>query len=80
VSGAFSITPLPGTYFWSNGYAWGNAVVGKGAKGSATVKILVASGSLGLKSVGVTGKTAQAVQEQVTLKEGESKEFSLPAD
>ena len=80
VEEAFSVTAAPGRYFWSNGYSWGNASVSKAGKGSVNVKIMVAYGTLNLKSVGVSGKTAAKLQEHITLHEGDTKEFSVPGD
>jgi uncharacterized protein (DUF608 family) len=80
VNETLSISSTPGQYFWSNGYAWGNASVSKRARGGVNVKILVANGRLDLKSLGVTGTSPTRIENRVTLHEGESKEFSVPGE
>ncbi|RFZ94480.1 hypothetical protein D0C36_02725 [Mucilaginibacter conchicola] len=64
VDGSFTITSKPGTYFWSNGYAWGDVVVDdKGSKPS--VIISVHHGSLKLNTVALAGGKMQKVKAQL---------------
>ncbi len=72
VTGKFTITSTPGNYFWSNGYAWGNAVVtGK------NVNIAVRYGSLKLAAVIVKNGGTTILKEPVVLKAGDSKLISF---
>jgi len=68
VTGRFTITSAPGNYFWSDGYAWGNAEVGSGK-----VVVTVHSGSLRLSSVGLKNKGTVHFARPEILKEGEKK-------
>ncbi len=66
VKKAISFTSCPGTYFWSNGYAWGQCKV------SATGAILtVFYGTLNLNSFELKGKGIRKTGNKV-LREGES--------
>jgi len=51
VDGTFSITDKPGTWFWSNGYAWGTATV---SHSDAVIKVI--EGQLPVKSVKIGDK------------------------
>ena len=68
----FTITGRPGNYFWSNGYAWGNANVSNGK-----VVIAVHHGILSLITVGLRDKGQSVAKNELQLKEGESKEFQM---
>jgi hypothetical protein len=46
VTGKYTITSIPGNYFWSDGYAWGNAEVENNQ-----VTLTVHSGTLKLTAV-----------------------------
>ncbi|HMH34923.1 MAG TPA: GH116 family glycosyl-hydrolase, partial [Puia sp.] len=72
VTQKFSMTATPGNYFWSNGYAWGNALVKAGK-----ITISVHNGGLALKSVEIKGLGELKLKQPVVLKEGNSKEFMV---
>ena len=61
-----SITAVPGTYFWSNGYAWGTCKIGKQ---QAELKVL--HGELNLKRFGLSDGRSKKLKNR-TLKEGET--------
>lgn len=69
VSGKFAITAKPGNYFWSNGYAWGNAAVTEGK-----VAISVHHGKLKLAAVELKNGAAVHLKKSILLNEGENKE------
>jgi non-lysosomal glucosylceramidase len=66
VTGKFTITGVPGNYFWSDGYAWGNAEVR-----SDKVILTVHSGTLKLTSVGVQNGDIVYFKHPEILKEGD---------
>ena len=66
VTGEMSITAVPGTYFWSNGYAWGTCKIGKQ---QAELKVL--HGELNLKRFGLSDGRSKKLKNR-TLKEGET--------
>lgn len=61
-----SVTAVPGTYFWSNGYAWGTCRVGQE---QAELKVL--HGELNLKRFGLSDGRSKNLKK-VSLGEGES--------
>lgn len=65
------ITSNPGTYFWSNGYAWGTCTVN-----NDSFKIEVKKGKLNLKKITV-GKINIPIKKEIKLIENESKTFSI---
>ncbi|PWU00452.1 MAG: hypothetical protein C5B52_08820 [Bacteroidetes bacterium] len=67
-----SFTSRPGNYFWSNGYSWGSAVVKSGS-----IQISVHYGSLNLSTIELKDYGELNLKEAVTLKEGDSKLFSI---
>ncbi len=68
VTGKFSITSKPGNYFWSDGYAWGNAAVtGEG------VTIAVHYGELALSAVELKNAGTTIFKQAVVVKAGEEK-------
>lgn len=50
VDKSMTLTSVPGTYFWSNGYAWGTCLV---KEGSVTIEVL--KGNLALNSFRLSG-------------------------
>lgn len=72
VENSFSITSKPGTYFWSNGYAWGNAEVSDNQ-----VKINLKHGNLNLNKITLTGKETKVLESSVAMKEGDSQVFTF---
>ena len=71
VGKVMAITDIPGTYFWSNGYAWGICTV----SGTGVV-VEVMSGTLRLKKMKV-GKRILCLKKEKELKEGEKQSFSF---
>lgn len=65
VDKSLHITNRPGTYFWSNGYAWGTIKV---AGNDVTINVM--HGSLSLKTIQVGDK--KAVKKSIDLSEGGS--------
>src|SRR5450432_2933177 len=68
----FAITSRPGNYFWSNGYSWGNAIVGQGA-----VTVSVHYGTLALKTLVLQGLGETDLAQAIVLNEGDEKEFKI---
>ena len=68
VTGKFAITSVPGNYFWSDGYAWGNAEVSNGQ-----VILTVHSGKLKLTSVELKNSGTMHLKQPEILKEGDKK-------
>jgi len=73
----FTITSRPGTYFWSNGYSWGNAEVKRNSAGGVAVTIAVHFGTLRLKTLTARGTGDLPLQAGVTIPEGTSREFAV---
>lgn len=71
VTKKFSITPVPGKYFWSNGYAWGIAEV----KADRKILISVHFGELKLSTVELKNTRTINLPKTEILKEGDTKEF-----
>lgn len=67
VSGEMSFTAVPGTYFWSNGYAWGTCKIDR-----TQAELTVLHGKLDLKRFGLSDGRSKALKK-FTLAEGESK-------
>jgi len=75
VSKSLSVTGNPGSYFWSNGYAWGTVQVGEGGKGKEA-KITVLSGDLALEHFSAGGGKGDFKKGNV-VKEGQDLVISL---
>ena len=71
VKKSISFTSVPGTYFWSNGYAWGTCKI---ANNSATLNVL--NGSLTLCKFSLGGAKTTTFKP-ITIKEGSTKEFII---
>jgi hypothetical protein len=54
------VTDKPGTYFWSNGYAWGNFTI---TKERFTINVL--AGSLRLNEIVIKGKVPVRVEDEI---------------
>ena len=59
------ITSTPGTYFWSNGYAWGSCVV---TADQATLQVL--KGTLELRSFQLAGQKEKKLKN-IKMVEGD---------
>ena len=70
VDHSMSFTSNPGTYFWSNGYAWGTCTVGPK---QATLKVL--KGKLELQKFALTG--SKPVEVKLSLTEGGTQTIKL---
>jgi non-lysosomal glucosylceramidase len=68
----FSVTAKPGSYFWSNGYSWGNVVVS-----DRKVLISVHHGNLSVGIIHLKGGGSLKLKTPFTLVENSSKEFSM---
>lgn len=71
VEHSISFTAVPGTYFWSNGYAWGNCKI---EKNKATLSVMKGKISLSKFSA---GDIKPIVFNAISLNEGDSKTFTL---
>jgi non-lysosomal glucosylceramidase len=72
VEKSFSITSVPGNYYWSNGYSWGNATVG-----DHKILISVHFGKLELKSIHLGDSGSLNLKKTVTINENGSQEFKF---
>ncbi|HUI09010.1 MAG TPA: GH116 family glycosyl-hydrolase [Bacteroidota bacterium] len=79
VEGHMAITSRPGRYFWSTGYAWGDALVRPGAAGGVTLNVSVHFGAVKLKTLTARGTGDLSLPAAVTLAEGSSREFAIAA-
>jgi hypothetical protein len=70
VDKSFSITGVPGNYFWSNGWAWGNAEVASGK-----VRLTVYQGKINLKTVHIDGLGRLTLKQPSVISEGQSMDF-----
>ncbi|WP_028668009.1 GH116 family glycosyl-hydrolase [Runella zeae] len=76
VKKSMAFTPKVGSYFWSNGYAYGEVQFTKAGNGWQT-KLTVLNGSLPLENLSL-GKNAKNFAAGHTLKEKQSITISLP--
>ena len=60
-------TSAPGTYFWSNGYAWGMCRI---SDGEATLEVL--RGTLGIERLRIGDVTVKTKKKQLTAGESET--------
>ena len=67
-----SITSAPGTYFWSNGSAWGTVSVEEGGK--ATIHLM--HGVLSLEEFALQDK-GSVILKNFAMKEGDSREITV---
>ncbi len=72
VEKSFSITSKPGNYFWSNGYSWGNVIVG-----DHNLQIAVHSGKLEIKTIHLQGAGTLNIKNPVTIGESQVQEFTV---
>ncbi len=72
VSKTFTITTKPGNYFWSNGHAWGSAIV-SGNK----LSISVHYGKLDVQTVRLNDGRLLKLKKQITIAENNSEEFQM---
>ena len=66
----FGKMPREGTWFWSNGDAWGTHTQ-KASDGKTTAELLVGGGELQLKRLAITGSGSAELPEKRTQKAGD---------
>jgi non-lysosomal glucosylceramidase len=71
VDRSMNFTSRPGTYFWSNGYAWGSCTV---TPSSVTLSVL--GGNLSLDRLTLTGRTSP-VAKHIRIRAGEKKTMEM---
>jgi len=70
---SMSFTAVPGTYFWSNGSAWGTVSVSQVSEG-LRAKLEVLYGELSLKSFKLEGKEPKIFKKGISVQVGTSTE------
>lgn len=78
VDKSLSFNDREGSYFWSNGYAWGN-IIKQLKDGKMHVEIQVMGGKLPLQKVIIGKKLTYKLKKPVVWKAGEVCSFVLPA-
>ena len=71
-----TFAPLEGTYFWSNGYAWGTCALGK-TKKSFEIKLSVLHGELSLEQFELRDSGKKRFGKTVTIKAPEQIRFEI---
>ncbi len=71
---SMSFTAVPGTYFWSNGSAWGTVSVSQLSEG-LRAKLEVLYGELSLKSFKLEGKEPKIFKKGISVQVGTSTEI-----
>jgi non-lysosomal glucosylceramidase len=77
VTGRFCMNPIPGNYFWSDGYSWGNVNIGPTIEGKTKVNIDVHFGTLFIRSVELSHTGTSILKKAAFIKEGESMDFLI---
>lgn len=72
--GAMKFTSVPGTYFWSNGEAWGNVEIKRTEKGTSAL-LHVDYGNIEVKSLQLEGMKPQKQKKNPIISSGESRLF-----
>ncbi len=76
VEKSMSFNPRPGTYFWSNGYQFGQVEIqDSGSSRSVTLRSM--SGSLNLDTFALNGYGQTSFRKGKTIAEGEEVSFSI---
>lgn len=76
VEKSMEFTTNPGTYFWSNGAAWGKCLIEQ-TNGNYQIILSVLHGSLKLNSFCLENKYLKASEKEVVIEENNKVEFSL---
>ncbi len=76
VEKAMTFAPGEGTFFWSNGYAWGNCSL-KGAKEGINVELSVLHGELALVKFVLDGFGYNRFDKTLQIKAGEKAKFQM---
>lgn len=71
VTGEMNFTAVPGTYFWSNGYAWGTCNIGQ-----EQVTLTVLHGELHVKRFNLSDGRTKNLKKMI-LREGESRTITF---
>lgn len=73
---SIQFTSKPGSYFWSNGYAWGLARVTT-SQGKRTLTLRVEQGSLSLSTAALAGYTPLVLTSPIHLHAGQQHQFNF---
>jgi len=76
VDNSMTMTPQDGTFFWSNGYAWGTCSLKVGG-GQAQVKLSVLHGDLALSRFALNGFGEERFDGILRLRAGEESQFNI---
>lgn len=76
VTETMSITSKPGTYFWSNGSAWGTCAV-KQVSGNTSVSLTVLSGRLGIQKFTLPEVGSHVFSQRQEITEGKTIDFTI---
>gem|GEM_PF-3897198 len=79
ITGTMNFSSRPGTYFWSDGYAWGIVKTGETRGGITETEVRVLSGELRLRKMILNGfgERELSSDEPVLIKTGESLPFAV---
>lgn len=79
VTGTMNFTSRPGSYFWSDGYAWGVVTIGENKGGVTDAEVRVLSGQLRLKKMVLVGfgERELSSDEHILIKSGEALPFAV---
>ncbi len=79
ITGTMNFSSRPGTYFWSDGYAWGVVKTGENKGGITETEVRVLSGELRLSKMILNGfgERELSSDEPVLIKTGESLPFAV---
>jgi hypothetical protein len=76
VEKSMAFANVSGTYFWSNGYAWGSCSI-KQSTGSSQIELSVLQGELDLSKFTLDGFGRQQFDQPLKIKAGEKIKFSV---
>jgi hypothetical protein len=77
VSKTLTVGQVPGRYFWSTGYAWGQFEISAGTAATRTCRIAVTEGVLAVSRVALRGGASTPVNPARSLKAGEGLTIQL---
>ncbi|MEE4115430.1 MAG: GH116 family glycosyl-hydrolase [Marinilabiliaceae bacterium] len=75
VYGSFAINPIEGTWFWSNGYAWGTVVIEDTESGGYDIKLNVLEGTIFISKFILNGIGKVGFEDSIKLSSGEEHHF-----
>ena len=78
VEKTMTFAPLEGTYFWSNGYAWGTCALDKIQKNRFEIELSVLHGQLSLKQFKLRDLGKNEFGKLITIKAPEQIKFEIP--